>query len=100
MTVIHAQIKHDTQYPDHEKWAREALRHQMIQALGELTFSNREGIICIAPLKESESHEFDYRPSSTIRLEAEYQFAHKYPVILYEGYSYQNMVVIPPHELK
>lgn len=99
MTEIHAQIKYDTQNPSHKKWAKDSLRYQMVQALGELVFENRAGIICISPLEETEFPEFDWRATSTIRLAAKYEFAHSYPVFIHEGFAYKNTIVRDPDTL-
>lgn len=100
MTKISAQIKYDTQFPEHKKHADKEIKYKMTQALGELVLENREGIICISPIQWDEFPEFDWRATSTIRLSAEYQFAHSFPVYVHEGFEYKNELVRPPYTLK
>lgn len=100
MTKVTAQMKYDTQFPEHKKHVDKEIKYRMVQMLGELVLENREGIICISPIKWQEFPEFDWRFTSTIQLSAEYQFAHSFPVYVHEGYEYKHESVRVPSGLK
>lgn len=99
MTIVSAQIKYDTQYPEMKKWATENIKRNMIMEMGRLVCENREGVICISPIQWEEFPEFDYRFSITLKLSAKYEFAHSFPIYINDGFVYQSEHVRPPSSL-